>query len=45
MIRLTSLALLGVRVLAGLLEVTERLADLLVLVLEQDDGIGGHGAS
>ena len=28
----------------GLLEGSERLADLSVLVLEQDDGVGGHGS-
>jgi hypothetical protein len=37
--------LLGVRVLAGLLEGVERLLDLLVVVLEQHDGVGGHWAS
>ena len=42
MIWSTSLPLRGVGVVAGLLELAEQLADLLVVVLEQHDGVGGH---
>jgi hypothetical protein len=37
------LALGGMGVLAGLLEVVEGLADVFVVVLQQHDGVGGHG--
>jgi hypothetical protein len=39
------LALLGRRVLAGRLELLEQSANGLVVVLEYDDGVGGHVAS
>ena len=32
-------------VVVGLLELAEQGADLLVVVAEDDDGVGGHGCS